>query len=319
MLTIIFSAALCHRLWQSALLKYKINNSAKVNIMATLIDGKQIAQQIRAGLKAEVARLQQERGITPGLAAVLVGENPASKVYVNMKAKACEEAGIYSEKIHLPADTTQERLIELVRGLNQNKKIHGILIQLPLPPPLDEHTVLQEVAPHKDVDGFHPVNLGKLLSAKFWNELPPFVPCTPAGCIKLIESTGVEIEGKHAVVVGRSVIVGKPAAMLLLAKQATVTVAHSRTKNLKDVCRQADILVVAAGKARLITAGMIKPGAVVIDVGVNRMSDGKLVGDVDFETAKEVAGFITPVPGGVGPMTIAMLLSNTVASAKRSV
>ncbi len=319
MLTIIFSAALCHRLWQSALLKYKINNSAKVNIMATLIDGKQIAQQIRDGLKAEVARLQQERGITPGLAAVLVGENPASKVYVNMKAKACEEAGIYSEKIHLPADTTQERLIELVRGLNQNKKIHGILIQLPLPPPLDEHTVLQEVAPHKDVDGFHPVNLGKLLSAKFWNELPPFVPCTPAGCIKLIESTGVEIEGKHAVVVGRSVIVGKPAAMLLLAKQATVTVAHSRTKNLKDVCRQADILVVAVGKARLITAGMIKPGAVVIDVGVNRMSDGKLVGDVDFETAKEVAGFITPVPGGVGPMTIAMLLSNTVASAKRSV
>lgn len=287
--------------------------------MATLIDGKAVAQQIRDGLKTEVARLQQEKGITPGLAAVLVGENPASKVYVNMKAKACEEAGIYSEKIHLPADTPQERLIELVRSLNQNKKIHGILIQLPLPPPLDEHTVLQEVDPHKDVDGFHPVNLGKLLSAKFWNELPPFVPCTPAGCIKLIESTGTEIEGKNAVVVGRSVIVGKPAAMLLLAKQATVTVAHSRTKNLKDVCRQADILVVAAGKARLVTAGMIKPGAVVIDVGVNRMSDGKLVGDVDFEAAKEVAGFITPVPGGVGPMTIAMLLSNTVASAKRTV
>lgn len=287
--------------------------------MATLIDGKQVAQQIRDGLKAEVARLQKEKGITPGLAAVLVGENPASKVYVNMKAKACEEAGIYSEKIHLPAETPQERLIELVRSLNQNKKIHGILIQLPLPPPLDEHTVLQEVDPHKDVDGFHPVNLGKLLSAKFWNELPPFVPCTPAGCIKLIESTGTEIEGKNAVVVGRSVIVGKPAAMLLLAKQATVTVAHSRTKNLKDVCRQADILVVAVGKARLVTAGMIKPGAVVIDVGVNRMSDGKLVGDVDFEAAQAVAGFITPVPGGVGPMTIAMLLSNTVASAKRAV
>lgn len=283
-----------------------------------IIDGKAIAQQIRDGLKAEVVKLQREKGITPGLAAVLVGENPASKVYVNMKAKACEEVGIYSEKIHLPADTPQERLIELVHQLNQNKKIHGILIQLPLPPPLDEHAVLQEVDPNKDVDGFHPVNLGKLLSAKFWNELPPFVPCTPAGCIKLIESTGTEIEGKNAVVVGRSVIVGKPAAMLLLAKQATVTVAHSRTKNLKEICRQADILVVAVGKAGLVTAGMIKPGAIVIDVGVNRMSDGKLVGDVDFEGAKEVAGYITPVPGGVGPMTIAMLLSNTVASAKRS-
>lgn len=286
--------------------------------MAMIIDGKAIAQQIRDGLKAEVVKLQREKGITPGLAAVLVGENPASKVYVNMKAKACEEVGIYSEKIHLPADTPQERLIELVHQLNQNKKIHGILIQLPLPPPLDEHAVLQEVDPNKDVDGFHPVNLGKLLSAKFWNELPPFVPCTPAGCIKLIESTGTEIEGKNAVVVGRSVIVGKPAAMLLLAKQATVTVAHSRTKNLKEICRQADILVVAVGKAGLVTAGMIKPGAIVIDVGVNRMSDGKLVGDVDFEGAKEVAGYITPVPGGVGPMTIAMLLSNTVASAKRS-
>lgn len=289
-----------------------------VTTMAMIIDGKAIAQQIRDGLKAEVVKLQREKGITPGLAAVLVGENPASKVYVNMKAKACEEVGIYSEKIHLPADTPQERLIELVHQLNQNKKIHGILIQLPLPPPLDEHAVLQEVDPNKDVDGFHPVNLGKLLSAKFWNELPPFVPCTPAGCIKLIESTGTEIEGKNAVVVGRSVIVGKPAAMLLLAKQATVTVAHSRTKNLKEICRQADILVVAVGKAGLVTAGMIKPGAIVIDVGVNRMSDGKLVGDVDFEGAKEVAGYITPVPGGVGPMTIAMLLSNTVASAKRS-
>ncbi len=287
--------------------------------MATIIDGKQIAQQIRDGLKGEVARLQKERKITPGLAAVLVGENPASKVYVNMKAKACEEAGIYSEKIRLPADTPQDRLIELIHGLNRNEKIHGILVQLPLPSPLDEHTVLHEVDPNKDVDGFHPVNLGKLLSAKFWNELPPFVPCTPAGCIKLIESTGVEIEGKNAVVVGRSVIVGKPVAMLLLAKQATVTIAHSRTKNLKELCRQADILVVAAGRAKLVTADMIKPGAVVIDVGVNRVGEKTLVGDVDFEAAKEVAGFITPVPGGVGPMTIAMLLKNTVESAKRSV
>lgn len=287
--------------------------------MATIIDGKQIAQQIRDGLKGEVARLQKERKITPGLAAVLVGENPASKVYVNMKAKACDETGIYSQKIHLPTDTPQKKLIEVIHGLNEDTRIHGILVQLPLPDHLDQHTVLQEVSPQKDVDGFHPVNLGKLLSAKFWNELPTFVPCTPAGCIKLIESTGVEIEGKNAVVVGRSVIVGKPVAMLLLAKQATVTIAHSRTKNLKELCRQADILVVAAGRAKLVAADMIKPGAVVIDVGVNRVGEKTLVGDVDFAAAKEVAGFITPVPGGVGPMTIAMLLKNTVESAKRSV
>jgi len=287
--------------------------------MATIIDGKQIAQQIRDGLKTEVARLQKERKITPGLAAVLVGENPASKVYVNMKAKACDETGIYSQKIPLPADTPQKKLIELVHGLNQDQKIHGILIQLPLPDHLDQHAVLQEVSPHKDVDGFHPMNLGKLLSAKFWDELPAFVPCTPAGCIQLIESTGIEIEGKNAVVVGRSVIVGKPVAMLLLAKQATVTIAHSRTKNLKEICRQADILVVAAGRPKLVTADMIKPGAVVIDVGVNRVGEKQLVGDVDFEAAKEVAGFITPVPGGVGPMTIAMLLRNTVESAQCSV
>ncbi len=287
--------------------------------MATIIDGKQIAQQIRDGLKGEVAQLQKERKITPGLAAVLVGENPASKVYVNMKAKACDETGIYSQKIHLPADTSQEKLIELIHSLNEDRRIHGILVQLPLPDHLDQHRVLQEVSPDKDVDGFHPVNLGKLLSAKFWEELPTFVPCTPAGCIKLIESTRTQIEGKHAVVVGRSVIVGKPVAMLLLAKQATVTIAHSRTKNLKELCRQADILVVAAGRAKLVTADMIKPGAVVIDVGVNRVGEKTLVGDVDFEAAKEVAGFITPVPGGVGPMTIAMLLKNTVESAKRRV
>ncbi len=285
--------------------------------MGTIIDGKRLAQQIREGLKAEVAKLKQQRGITPGLAAVLVGENPASKIYVNMKAKACDETGIYSQKIHLPEDTTQDKLIELIHNLNRDERIHGILIQLPLPAPLDQHAVLQEVDPNKDVDGFHPINLGKLLSAKFWEELPPFVPCTPAGCIKLIESTGAQIEGKNAVVVGRSVIVGKPVAMLLLAKQATVAVAHSRTRNLKELCQQADILVVAAGRAKLVTADFIKPGAVVIDVGVNRMPDGKLIGDVDFEAAKEVAGFITPVPGGVGPMTIAMLLSNTVASAQR--
>lgn len=287
--------------------------------MGMIIDGKSIAQQIRAELKMEVARLQQKRGITPGLAAVLVGENPASKVYVNMKAKACEETGIYSEKIQLPADTDQDDLIELVHKLNHDERIHGILIQLPLPEQIDEHLVLYEVDPNKDVDGFHPVNLGQLLSAKFWNELPPFVPCTPAGCIKLIESTGMEIEGQNAVVVGRSVIVGKPVAMLLLAKQATVTICHSRTRNLKELCRQADILVAAAGRAKLITADFIKPGAVVIDVGVNRVGEKQLVGDVDFAAAQRVAGFITPVPGGVGPMTIAMLLKNTVEAARAAV
>ena len=284
--------------------------------MGTLIDGKKIAQQIRAELKTEVARLRQEHGITPGLAAVLVGDNPASKVYVNMKAKACDETGIFSEKIVLPKETAQQDLMATIHELNRDDRVHGILIQLPLPEHLDERAVLQEVDPRKDVDGFHPVNLGKLLSAKYWRELPPFVPCTPAGVIQLIESTGTRIEGKNALVVGRSVIVGKPVAMLLLAKQATVAVAHSRTANLKELCRQADILVVAAGRPKLVTADCIKPGAVVIDVGTNRMPDGKLVGDVDFETAKDVAGFITPVPGGVGPMTIAMLLKNTVEAAK---
>jgi methylenetetrahydrofolate dehydrogenase (NADP+)/methenyltetrahydrofolate cyclohydrolase len=286
--------------------------------MEKIIDGKKIAQQIRERLKREVAQLQRERGITPGLAAVLVGDNPASKVYVNMKAKACDEAGIYSEKIQLPADTKQDHLIEIIHSLNHDKRVHGILVQLPLPEYLDEHAVLHEVDPHKDVDGFHPVNLGQLLSAKYWNELPPFVPCTPAGVIQLIESTGTNIEGKHAVVVGRSVIVGKPVAMLLLAKQATVVICHSRTKNLSEICRQADILVAAAGRAKLITADFIKPGAIVIDVGTNRVGEKQLVGDVDFEAAKDIAGFITPVPGGVGPMTIAMLLKNTVESAKRS-
>jgi len=284
--------------------------------MGVIIDGKRIAQQIREELKTEVTQLKQQWGITPGLAAVLVGDNPASKVYVNMKAKACDEIGIFSEKIVLPQNTSQNNLTSIIHELNQDERVHGILIQLPLPAPLDEHAVLHEVNPQKDVDGFHPVNLGKLLSAKLWHELPPFVPCTPAGVIKLIESTGVGIEGKNAVVVGRSVIVGKPVAMLLLAKQATVTIAHSHTSNLKELCRQADILVVATGRPKLVTSDFVKSGAVVIDVGVNRMADGKLVGDVDFEAAREVAGFITPVPGGVGPMTIAMLLKNTVEAAK---
>ncbi len=285
--------------------------------MAHRIDGKQIALDIRANIKKETEALKEKTGVTPGLATVLVGEDPASKVYVNMKNKACAEAGIYSEKIDLPADTPQAELIELIRGLNANDKIHGILVQLPLPAHMDEKAVLMEVDPGKDVDGFHPVNVGKLLTAKTWDELPPFIPCTPRGCVTLIESTGTEIEGKNAVVVGRSVIVGKPMAMLLLAKQATVTVCHSRTKDLKAACREADILVAAVGKAGLITAEHVKPGAVVIDVGTNRVGEKKLVGDVDFDGVQDAAGHVTPVPGGVGPMTIAMLLQNTLDAAKR--
>ncbi|MFQ5795269.1 MAG: bifunctional methylenetetrahydrofolate dehydrogenase/methenyltetrahydrofolate cyclohydrolase FolD [Candidatus Bipolaricaulia bacterium] len=287
-------------------------------MMGQIIDGTSIAQGVREELKPEVNKLQQEHGVTPGLAAVLVGDNPASQVYVNMKAKACDEVGTYSRKIQRPADTPQAELIQLVGQLNADPEIHGILIQLPLPSSIDEPTVLKVVDPDKDVDGFHSINLGRLLAAKYWEELPPFVPCTPVGIIRLIESTGVEIEGKNAVVVGRSVIVGKPVAMLLLAKQATVTICHSRTRDLKAVTRQADILVVAIGRPKLVTADVIKPGAIVIDVGVNRLPDGKLVGDVDFEAVKDVADFITPVPGGVGPMTIAMLLTNTVESAKHS-
>jgi len=281
---------------------------------AEIIDGKKVAAELRERLKEEVAALA-EKGVTPGLATVLVGEDPASQVYVRMKEKACAEIGIVSRGIRPPADIPQEDLIAQLEELNRDPAIHGILVQLPLPKHLDTQEVLQHVSPAKDVDGFHPLNLGKLLSAKYWEELPPFVPCTPAGVIHLIDTTGVGIEGKQAVVVGRSIIVGKPVAMLLLARQATVSICHSRTRDLAAVTREADILVVAAGVPRLIKGDMIKKGAVVIDVGVNRLEEG-LVGDVDFASAKEVAGFITPVPGGVGPMTIAMLLRNTVESAK---
>jgi methylenetetrahydrofolate dehydrogenase (NADP+)/methenyltetrahydrofolate cyclohydrolase len=281
---------------------------------AVIIDGKKIAEETRAGLKKEVDSLAK-RGVTPGLATVLVGEDPASQVYVNMKEKACDKLGILSRGVRPPVDINQEDLIAEIEALNADPTIHGILVQLPLPKHLDTATVLQRVSPEKDVDGFHPVNLGRLLSAKTWEALPRFVPCTPAGSIKLIDSTGVEIEGKRAVVVGRSLIVGKPVAMLLLARQATVTLCHSRTRDLGSFTREADILVAAVGVPRLIKGDMIKPGAVVIDVGVNRLEEG-LVGDVDFDAAKKVAGYLTPVPGGVGPMTITMLLANTVWSAK---
>ncbi|MCG8500120.1 MAG: bifunctional methylenetetrahydrofolate dehydrogenase/methenyltetrahydrofolate cyclohydrolase FolD [Firmicutes bacterium] len=275
-----------------------------------VIDGRQIASKIRSRLKAEVAELK-EKGICPGLAVVIVGDDPASRVYVNMKKKACAEIGIYSEEYTLPQETTQQELLDLVKRLNGKEDIHGILVQLPLPGHLDEEEVIDAIAVRKDVDAFHPVNVGKIMIGNY-----DFLPCTPAGVMELIKETGIEITGKECVVVGRSNIVGKPQSMLLLQQHGTVTVCHSRTKNLKEVCKRADILVVAVGRAQMITGDMIKPGAVVIDVGMNRLENKKLVGDVDFDSAAAVAGAITPVPGGVGPMTIAMLMKNTVKAAQ---
>ena len=272
-----------------------------------LIDGKGIAQGIRADIKEEIARLK----IRPGLAAILVGENPASKIYVRNKRKACEEAGIYSEEHALPEGISEANLMALIEKLNSNPAIHGILVQLPLPKTVCERRILDAVTPQKDIDGFHYMNVGKLVA----NE-NGFYPCTPLGVIALLKAAEVKISGSHAVVVGRSNIVGKPAALLLLHENATVTLCHSKTKDLAQILRQADILVAAIGKARFVTAEMVKEGAVVIDVGINRLDDGKLVGDVDFGAVAEKCSAITPVPGGVGPMTIAMLLANTLQSAK---
>lgn len=276
---------------------------------AKRIDGKAIAQEVRARVKTEVEKLGPSD--RPGLAAVLVGENPASKIYVRNKRKACEEVGIYSEEHHLPEETTEVEVLSLVERLNQDPKIHGILVQLPLPKQINERKVLDTVIPEKDVDGFHYINVGKLVA----NE-KGFVPCTPLGIIELLLASKVEIAGANAVVVGRSNIVGKPAALLLLHHHATVTICHSKTKNLPEVCRQADILIAAIGKPQFVKKEMVKEGAVVIDVGINRLPDGRIVGDVDFDPVQERAGAITPVPGGVGPMTIAMLLLNTLQSAK---
>ncbi len=277
--------------------------------MAKIIDGKAISAAKKQEVAAKCAALR-EQGITPALAVVLVGEDPASKVYVRNKTKACEVCGIRGHQIDLPADTTQEELLALVDKLNRDDAIHGILVQLPLPKGLDETAILRAIDPRKDVDAFHPVNVGKIMIGDY-----DFLPCTPAGCMDLIRSTGVEIAGKHAVVVGRSNIVGKPMAMLLLHANATVTICHSKTENLKEECQKADILVAAVGKRNVVTADMVKPGAIVIDVGMNRDENGKLCGDVDFEAVKEVAGHITPVPGGVGPMTIATLMENTARAA----
>ena len=280
---------------------------------AHIIDGKALAQTIREGIAEEVRILEKDTGIKPGLAAVLVGDDPASAVYVKNKKIACEKAGLYPREHLLSASTTQEALLKLIHQLNEDSRIHGILVQLPLPPGIDSQAILQAVSPEKDVDGFHPVNVGRLVEGN-----PVFIPCTPKGVIQMIDSTGQDIAGKRAVVIGRSNIVGKPVAMLLLHRHATVTICHSRTKDLPGVVREADIVIAAIGKPRFVTADMVKEGAVVIDVGINRLADGKLVGDVDFDRVKEQAGWITPVPGGVGPMTIAMLLHNTLESAKRT-
>jgi methylenetetrahydrofolate dehydrogenase (NADP+)/methenyltetrahydrofolate cyclohydrolase len=280
---------------------------------AQLLDGKALAQSIRERIGKDTADLVAKTGVRPGLAAILVGDDPASKLYVKNKQKACDAAGIYVDEHKLPAGTTQGELLALIEKVNADPKVHGILVQLPLPKQIDSKVILEAVSPHKDADGFHPHNIGRLVEG-----MPLFTPCTPKGVIKMIEATGMPIEGRRAVVVGRSNIVGKPAALLLLHRNATVTVCHSKTKDLPGVCREADILVVAIGKAKFVTADMVQPGAVVIDVGVNRLDDGTFVGDVDFEPVRQKAGWISPVPGGVGPMTIAMLLDNTLESAKRA-
>ena len=279
--------------------------------MAALINGKEIAQRVRESVRAETEDFKARTGVTPGLAVILVGDDPASKIYVGNKKKACMEAGFNSFEHILPESTTQEELIRLVESLNADPSVHGILCQLPLPKHLSSRDVIAAISPKKDVDAFHPQNVGKIMIGDY-----DFLPCTPAGVMELIRSAGISVEGKRCTVVGRSDIVGKPMAMLLLHENGTVTVCHSRTRNLADECRSADILVAAVGKAKLITGDMIKEGAVVIDVGMNRDENGKLCGDVDFAAAEPKASYITPVPGGVGPMTVAMLMKNTLTAAK---
>ncbi len=290
---------------------------------AQIIRGKEVAATMREEMKQEIERLRAEHNLTPGLAVILAGENPASMSYVRAKGRACDEIGIYSKEYRLPADCKEEEVLDLIKELNEDDKIHGILVQLPLPDHIDESKILNAILPSKDVDGFHPVNVGKLMIGE-----PEFLPCTPFGVQQLLIRSGIDPEGKDVVVVGRSNIVGKPVAMILMQKKpganSTVTVCHSRTKNLAAHTRQADILIAAIGRAEFITADMVKEGAVVIDVGVNRVEDAtrkrgyRIVGDVKFDEVKEKASYITPVPGGVGPMTITMLLYNTVNAAKKS-
>ncbi|MCC6543528.1 MAG: bifunctional methylenetetrahydrofolate dehydrogenase/methenyltetrahydrofolate cyclohydrolase FolD [Nitrospirae bacterium] len=279
---------------------------------AKIIDGKAVAKHFRENIAKEVEHLKHE-GIYPGLAVVLVGNNPASMVYVRNKGEACRTTGIHSEEHRLPEDTSESELITLIKKLNNDSRIHGILVQLPLPERINKEKILKAISPEKDVDGFHEINMGRLMSG-----LDGLVPCTPLGIIKLLDHYHIPVEGKHAVIVGRSNIVGKPVALMLLQRNATVTICHTRTKNMSEVCRLADILIAAAGRVQMISGDMIKEGAVVIDVGINRLDSGRLAGDVDFASASEKASWITPVPGGVGPMTIAMLLYNTVKAAKHS-
>ena len=279
--------------------------------MAKIIDGKAISAALRGEIAAEVTELKKQ-GITPGLAVILVGEDPASQTYVRNKQKACEEVGFHGEQINLPATTTQEELLAVVEQLNARSDIHGILCQLPLPKGLDDSLVIAAIDPKKDVDAFHAENVGHIMIGD-----QQFLPCTPAGVMELIHRSEIAVEGKHCVVIGRSNIVGKPMAMLLLQENGTVTICHSRTKNLAEICRQADVLVAAVGRAKFVTADMVKPGATVIDVGINRDENGKLCGDVDFAAVEPIAGAITPVPGGVGPMTIALLMKNTLTAAKQ--
>lgn len=279
--------------------------------MAKRIDGKAVAAEVRAKVKAEVAQMEEE-GFTPGLAVVLVGDDPASHTYVRNKKKACEETGINSEIYELPASTSQQELMSLIHKLNVRPDIDGILVQSPLPNGLDETAVVNAIDPGKDVDAFHPVNVGHIMIGDF-----DFLPCTPAGVMELLHHEGISPAGKRCVVIGRSNIVGKPMAMLLLHENGTVTVCHSKTQELAQICREADILVAAVGKSKFVTADMVKPGAIVIDVGMDRDENGKLCGDVDYAAVEPVASYITPVPGGVGPMTIAMLLKNTLTAARR--
>ncbi|MEK4284900.1 bifunctional methylenetetrahydrofolate dehydrogenase/methenyltetrahydrofolate cyclohydrolase FolD [Ureibacillus sp. FSL K6-0165] len=281
-------------------------------MMAQIIDGKAIGQQIRESIAEKVKELK-EMGVTPGLAVILVGEDPASQTYVRNKHRSCEAIGIYSEVIKLPENTSEEELLEQIHTLNERKEIHGILVQLPLPKHINEDKVIAAISPDKDVDGFSPVSVGKMMLGQ-----DTFLPCTPFGVMKLLEYSGIEIAGKHAVVVGRSHIVGKPMGQLLLQKDATVTYTHSKTKDLPSITKQADILIAAVGRPNFITREHVKEGAVVIDVGINRVENNKLVGDVNYEEVEPISSYITPVPGGVGPMTITMLLYNTVKSAEKT-
>jgi len=282
--------------------------------MAAVIDGNKIAQNIRNEVRQSALEFKEKTGIVPGLAVVLVGEDPASQVYVGKKAKACAEVGFLSREYKLPAGTSEAKLLSLINDLNKDHLIHGILVQLPLPKQISTDKIIAAIDPHKDVDGFHPYNVGGLVTGS-----PLFIPCTPRGIMELIARTGIALSGKEAVVVGRSNIVGKPIALLLLAQHATVTICHSRTKDLPSVTRRADVLIAAIGKPQMIKANMVKEGAVVIDVGVNRLENGKLAGDVAFDEVAAKASFITPVPGGVGPMTIAMLMKNTLDAARNKV